>query len=202
MDVKSVYYETELQSRINIRPNQMVPGMNVTKTLLNNLKQDVEKKCTADYYVVSVNKITYMEEGMIDRHNSTAHAIYLVRYSAYICSPTKGQNIVVMYDSAVPDKLLVKNDPIYAFVSHDEVPKNIFGVENNNIIYKAENRPIGKDDYLVVQVERTEFVQNSRQIIVKAKLLNVASEKEIKLYKKQQQNLLDPDIKEMDGEFI
>ena len=202
MDVKSVYYETELQSRINIRPNQMVPGINVTKTLLNNLKQDVERKCSADYYVVSVNKITYFEEGMIDRHNSTGHAIYIVRYSAYICSPTKGQNIVVKYDSAVPDKLLVKNDPIYAFISHDEVPKNIFDVENNNIIYKVENRPIGKDDYLIVQVERTEFVQNSRQIIVKAKLLNIASEKEIKLYKKQQENLLDPDIKAMDGEFI
>jgi len=205
--VKSVYYHTELESRINLRPNQMIAGFDISEVLLSNLRADMEKKCSSDYYVVAINEITEFYYGMIDRNNSTGHAIYRVKYKAYICSPAKDQKIVVKYDAKIPDKLSATNGPMFIMISDEAVPDALFTINQNgdssDLLYKPENRIIGPDDYLLVQVERTQYTQNEKTIIVGAKLLGLATAKEIKEYHKQERMILDPEIAEYnDSDYI
>lgn len=202
--VKSVYYETELASAINLRPDQMLPGFDVAQTLLENLRADVEKKCNSNSYVVSVKNLTHYEHGMIDRNNSTGQAIYRVRYAAYICAPTQGQILTVKYSMKIPKILSASCDPIVALIDDEAISTTHFKVEHDSIYSLEQKRTIGVDDYLSIQVDRTEYIQGDNRIIIGAKLLKLASEKDIKEYKKQQTMLIKREMSEMSdvNEFI
>jgi len=201
--VKSVYYETELESMINIRPDQMIPGFDIVQVLLDNLRNDIEKKCNSESYIASIMNLTDYKHGMIDRNNSTGHAIYKVRYRAYICSPTKGQTLIAKYDTKIPEKLFAMNGPIMVIIPDDAISDSVFSIDaSGDIIFKDEKRKIGIDDYLVVQVERAEYIQNDSKIIIGAKLLGLADKKQIKVFENQQKQLIDTDIEEIEGDFI
>ena len=193
-----LYYRTQLETKVSLRPEQIVGDMD--NHLLKNLKAKVEGKTTEYGIVIKVTKLVDYLNGMIDKINFMSTAVFLVKYECLICSPTKDLEIICVLENIVKGYLIAKNGPIVAAIQFNTIDTKKFEISDKNIISIKTKIPIQKGDYLKLSVISITSNLGEKQMVIMCKLLNLASKEEIKIFMEDQTMITNgnPD----DDEFI
>ena len=195
---KPLYVTTQLEEKIRLDPKHL--DANIERHLLDALKTKVEGKVGKYGIVIKVNKLISHNQGMVSTTDFTGSAIYTVTYSCLMCSVSKDADIICKVINLAKAVIVCTNGPIVVAIFSYDVNNDNFKVENDNIIIKEEKREIKVDDYLKVSISATNITRTigESQLLAAAKLLSMASKKEIETFKKEQKMITntDSDLKE------
>lgn len=195
----NLYYRTQLETKVSLLPEQ-IDG-NMDNHILNNLREKVEKKVIDNGIVLKTTKLVSYDYGMIDKNNSMGTTVYLVKYECFICSPTKNLEIVCVLENIIKGFLIAQNGPIKVAVQFNNIDTRKFAISGNNIIISKSKQNIKKGDYLKVSIIDISNNLGEKNIVVIAKLINLASKDEIASFEEDQQLLIDGSIDD-NKEFI
>lgn len=199
MAQQSLYFQTKLEDKVSLLPSQMVGNME--NYLLQNLEAKVKDKVTEHGIVLKVNRIIEYDYGIISKNNFSGTAIYRVKYECLICSPVKNLSIVCLVENIVKGYIIAKNGPVIVAIPFNNIDSDKFQLTNGNIVYKNNSNNIQKGDYVKVSIINIKTNLNEKKITTIAKLLDMATNDEIKSYENDQLLIVNGDID--DGqEFI
>ena len=179
--LSSPYIDTELYSRILIRPQQI--NNDIYINLKNNLKKKVEKKCNKYGFITKIYKILDFSEGEIVPENFDSSVIFNVKFSCRICLPVTDSYIICKIDLLNKSLIKASNGPIVCIIGVNYINKKIFSLNNKgDIIDNNRNEVIKSNDYIVVNIKGTNFFPGDERIVILGGLQNLATKEEIKNY--------------------
>ena len=196
-ELVSPYVDTELYSRVRLSPLQLNNDLYIH--LKNNLKKKVEKKCCKNGYITKIYKILKYSNGIIIPENFDAAATLNVKYSCRLCRPVENTMIICKID--VMNKVLIKasNGPIFVIIKLNQINDKNFIINNKGeLTYNKNNHILNENDYLKVKILATTFYANDERIITLANLEDIATDKEVKEFYKE--NLDGEKIENIDEE--
>lgn len=182
----SPYIETSLKCPIMLTPTQM--ENNLQLYLKSNLNNALKGKCYLNYgHIIKINKIEEISDGIIEQEDSTCSAKFFVKFSCRLCYPIKNKEIICKIDRM--NKALISgiNGPIKAIITPDKINKDKFFQDNDrNIRIKKTSDILDCGMYIKVLILASTFNHNSDDVIVISHLQDIATEEEIKLFQKEQ----------------
>ncbi len=187
----SLYFKTELEDKVVLKPNQL--NGNLEENILKNLKRKVEKIAIANGIVIKVEKIIKYDYGTIDKQDFRAEVSYNVSYDCLFCSPVENLEIICVVNNLPKGYIIAKNGPVCVGILHSQIDQQKFKIINDTITIIGKNRPLAKGDYLRVSIINRNINPGEQNIITVCKLLDIATDAEIKSYKKDQQALNEDD---------
>lgn len=199
MAQNSLYFLTQLEDKVSLLPNQM--DSNMDDYLLKNLEAKVKGRVTKDGIVLKISRIINYDYGMILKNNFSGTAVYNVKYECLVCSPTKNLNIVCVIENIVKGYIIGKNGPIVIAVPYNNIDAQKFQLSNGQVIYKSNNQPIEKGNYIKVSVININNNLGEKKIMTIAKLLDLATDNDIKMYEDDQAVALNNELDDRQ-EFI
>lgn len=177
MAQKSLYYKTQFETKVSLRPNQI--DHMIDDHIFNNLKRKIDGKAVDNGIVIRTLRLLNYDYGVIDKSGSDGSTIYRVKYECLYCSPTRDMEIVGKIENIVKGYIFCKNGPIIIVV---ELTKNnesgIFKISDTEVKHVATGYVLGRGDYLKLSVLNSADVE-SMQIAVMCKLVNIASKADI-----------------------
>ena len=195
----SLYYRTQLETKVSLLPEQ-IDG-NMDDHMLTNLKAKIEGKCIDNGIVLKINRLIDYEYGMIDKANFMGTTVYKVNYECFICSPTKDLEIICVLENIVKGYLIAKNGPIIVAIQFNNIDTQKFEISGNTIIVSKTKTPIQKGDFLKVSIIRINNNLGEKNIVTMCKLLNLATKDEIKSFEEDQLLVTDGSVDD-NKEFI
>jgi DNA-directed RNA polymerase subunit E'/Rpb7 len=195
----SLYYRTQLETKVSLLPEQI--NGNMDEHLLENLRSKVEGKTMDNGIVLKVIKLVDYDNGIIDKSSFMATTVYNVKYECFICSPTKNLEIICLLENIVKGYLIARNGPVIAAIQFNNIDSQKFEISGNNILFSKTKQPIQKGDYLKVSIINLNSNYGEKNIVTMCKLLNLASKKEIKEFEDDQLLATNGSIDD-DKEFI
>lgn len=180
----NLYYHTELEDKVSLLPEQINGDMN--DSLLSNLRNNIEGKTSEHGIVIKVNNLVSYDYGIIVKSNFMATTVYNVKYKCLLCSPTKNLEFTCVLDNIVKGILVGRNGPVIVAIQFNNIDMQKFKIDGENIVDTHSNKNIKKGDHLKVSVINVKINLKETNMTVICKLLNVASEKDIKKYKEEQ----------------
>ena len=194
----SLYYRTQLETKVSLLPEQ-IDG-NMDDHILENLKAKIEGKTIDNGIVLKINKLIDYSYGMIDKANFMGTTVFPVKYECFICSPTKDLEIICVLENIVKGYLIAKNGPIIVVIQFNNIDMQKFEISGNTIITKSKV-PIEKGNYLKVSIISINNNIGEKNIVTMCKLLNMANKDEILLFEKDQLLVTDGSVND-NKEFI
>jgi len=195
----SLYYQTLLETKVSLLPEQI--NGNMDDHLLANLKAKIEKRVIDNGIVLKINRLIDYDYGMIDKTNFLGTVVYTVKYECFICSPTKNLEIICVLSNIVKGYLICQNGPIVIAIQFNNIDKQKFERNGNNIIHIKNKTPVKKGDHLKVSVISINNNLGEQKITTMCKLLNLADKAEIKRFENDQLLVTNGTIDD-DQEFI
>lgn len=180
----SLYYRTQLETKVSLLPEQI--NGNMDDHILENLKAKIEKKSIDNGIVLKINKLIDYEHGMIDKANFMGTTVFPVKYECFICSPTKDLEIVCVLENIVKGYLIAKNGPVVVAIQFNNINQQKFEISGNTILFTKNKTTIKKGDYLKVSIISINNNLGEKNIVTMCKLLNLATEDEIKAFEEDQ----------------
>ena len=179
--LSSPYIDTELYSRILIRPQQI--NNDIYINLKNNLKKKVEKKCNKYGFITKIYKILDFSEGEVVPENFDSSIVFNVKFSCRICLPVTDTLIICKIDLLNKSLIKASNGPIVCIIGVNYINKKIFSLNNKgDIIDNNRNEVIKSNDYIVVNIKGTNFFPGDERIVILGGLQSIATKEEIKNY--------------------
>ena len=132
-NIVSPYADTELFSRILIKPQQI--NNDIYIHLKNNLKKKMEKKCNKYGYITKIYKILDFSEGEIVPENFDASVIFNIKYSCRICLPVINTKIICKIDLLNKSLIKASNGPIICIIGVNQISSDFSLTLKNEIIY-------------------------------------------------------------------
>lgn len=178
MSQKSLYYKTQFETKISLSPSQI--DHQIDEHILNNLKQKINGKVIDNGIVIRILRLLDYDYGIIDKASSNGSTIYRVKYECLYCSPIKDMEIIGRMQKIVKGYASCANGPIVAVI---ELSKNnessAFKITETEIKHSS-GKVIKEGDYLKLSVISSPDNIENMQLAVMCKLVNIASEAEIK----------------------
>lgn len=181
----SPYFYTYLYTNVTLHPSQF--DNDIYKHLKNNLIRKIQGKCYKQYgHVTKIYKIEELSGGNIVAEDTSASALYKVKFSCKICRPLKKSNIICEVIAINKSLIYLKNGPINVFIFEGNGNINL-----NNFIYDERRNvllanigggkgiPVVAGTYIKIQVISSKIINNSAKILVLGTLENIASKDEI-----------------------
>lgn len=171
----------KLATRVELYPHQM--NSELYLNLKRNLKNSLEGKCNKFGFIHQIIKIEDYSENIINPENFSGNAVYNIQYIANICIPLVKTVIVVRLDNYNKKLILGKNGPIDAIIKITDINLDIFTIRPDGSIWiSSENRELKIGDYLKVYINGKKFYSGDTLIGVTAKVIDLASEEDVKNY--------------------
>jgi DNA-directed RNA polymerase subunit E'/Rpb7 len=184
-NLHSPYIETSLICPIMISPTQMDNKLQLH--LKSNLNNVVKGKCYNNYgYIIKINKIEEMSDGIIEEEDSTCSAKYIVKFSCRLCYPAKNKEIICKIDRMNKALISGVNGPIKAIITPDQINKDYFFTDSErNIRIKETEEILEPEMYIKVLILASTFNHQDTCIITMSSLQNMATEQEIAFYERE-----------------
>ena len=200
-ELVSPYINTELYSKIPLKPHQMNNDLYIN--LKMNLKRKVEKKCNRYGYVTKIFKILNHENGIIHTEDFTATAMYNVKYSARICIPLENTKIVCKLTKMNKVLMIANNGPIMCVMKNTDINNSVFETNNKgNISYIKKNKELKIGDYIIINVRGKKFNFGDDRIMLLGFLEDIADNKNVEKYYEEDLNTNTEEIEANNNEEI
>lgn len=177
----SLYYRTQLETKVSLLPEQ-IDG-NMDEHILKNLKAKIEGKSIDNGIVLKINRLIDYNYGMIDKANFMGTTVYSVKYECFICSPSKDLEIICVLENIVKGYLIARNGPIMVAIQFNNIDTHRFEINENTIFVSKTKVPVQKGDYLKVAIINIKNNLGERNIMTMCKLVNLATKDEIRSFK-------------------
>lgn len=195
----SLYYRTQLETKVSLLPEQITGDMD--KYLLKNLKVKTEGKTNESGIVLRVNKLIDYGDGIIDKINFMGVTVFPVIYECFICSPTKDLEIICVIENIVKGFLIAKNGPVIVAIQYNNIDSKKFEIRNNEVTVIKTKEAIKKGDFIKVSIININSNYGEKHIVTMCKLLNLASKDEIKIFE-DDQTIVSGNNRDDEGEFF
>jgi DNA-directed RNA polymerase subunit E'/Rpb7 len=179
-----VYYKTQLETSVSLLPDQI--DYYIDNHLLQNLKQKMEGKTSEHGIVMKISKIIKYDNGLVDKINLMGTTVFHVTYECLICSPIKNLEIICRIDNIIKGYLVGINGPMIVTIQYNNINTHKFEIKNSEIIEMTTGKKLKQGQYVKATIINTDMSLGERNIIIFAKLNDLANEKEIELYHSQQ----------------
>jgi len=193
----SLYFRTYLESKIVIHPAQM--GAQIEEHLLENLKNKVERRTIDTGIIIHVDRIVEYRSGIIDRTNFSANAIYWVKYECLLCAPTKNLEMICLVENIIKGYLIARNGPVVVAIEFSSIDPQTFEIVNGQVRHLKLGSLVQRGDHLRVVIINVNMNLGETNVVALCKLLDYASQDEVKEFQEEQRMLQEPD---QDEEFI
>lgn len=182
----SPYIETSLRCPIILTPTQM--DNKIQLHLKSNLNNTIKGHCYFNYgYVVKINKLEEISDGIIEEEDSSCSAKFIVKFSSRLCFPVKNREIICRIDRINKELISGVNGPIKAIITSDKINKDKFFIDNErNIRTKSDSKTLEQDMYIKILILASRFRHHDVNIIIISFLQDIATENEIAMFKKEQ----------------
>lgn len=182
MAQQSLYYLTQLKSRVVLLPNQL--NANLKTSLLENLRNEVERKTVDNGVIMKINRIISHDYGIIDRSGFSGSVIYNVEYSCHICSPAENMELVcVLTNSDVEGYLICANGPLIVMVSVNMVESDDFQ-RKGKYITTRDGKELFLGQHLKVSIISYKIAKGQSTVNAYCKLISLPTPEEIAIYEK------------------
>ncbi len=193
----SPYKNIAQYTRIMLEPYQI--NSDIKNQLKINLKKKVEKKCNKNGFVDEVYKILSYGDGIMQPENLSGNVLYNIEYHCRLCLPIENSVIIGQVKVINIELVVVINGPIITFISRDKIDNTIWDISDNFKNKNKENRTLKIDDYVLVQIVNKRINSGDTQIKTTAKLLDFATNEQIKEYfESSKDELVSVDTNEQD----
>jgi len=183
-DISTPYLDTELYSRILIRPQQI--NNDIYINLKNNLKRKVEKKCNKYGFVTKIYKILDFSEGEVVPENFDSSIVFNVKFSCRICLPVSDTNVICKVDLLNKSLIKASNGPIVCIIGINYINENLFSINNKGDVLNINNNEILKPgDHIIVKIKGTNFFPGDERIVILGGLESLPTDEEIQKYYKE-----------------
>lgn len=183
-----LYYQTQLESKVSLLPEQVDADMD--DHLLENLRMKVEGKAIDSGIVLKVNRLIDYNLGIIDKANFMGTTVYTVKYECFLCSPVQSLEMIGIIDVTLKGYLIAKNGPVTIALQYNHIDPQNFEIVENNVVYvsKKDNTktPVKIGDYIKASVINIKNNPGESSIMAFCKLINMASKEEINKFKEDQ----------------
>ena len=142
------------------------------------LQQKVESKCNRYGFIEKVHNIEQYDEDIILPENFSGSATYKISYHCNIIIPIENTIIIGNIKAINPELVIVINGPIVVFIPKANIDTNIWDVGND--FTDKKNVPLKQNDSVKVHLEKVKINQGDIQIKCIGRLMDRASENEIK----------------------
>lgn len=190
----SPYKNIEQYTRVILEPYQM--NSDIKNSLKINLKKKVEKKCNKNGYIDEVYKILHIADGYLPVESLTACGIYDIKYHCKICLPVENSIIISQVKIINQELVATINGPIMTFIPRDNVDSTIWDIIDNYQHKHKKDIKLKIGDFVLIQIVNKRINKNDLQIKSIGKLLDLATEEQIKKYFNTN------DISEQESNFI
>jgi DNA-directed RNA polymerase subunit E'/Rpb7 len=179
MNIISPYKDIRQFTKIKILPHHM--NSDIRNHMKLNLKKKVEKKCNKNGFIDEVYKIENYYSGIIPAENLSGSAIYDIIYQCRLCIPVENSIIIGQIRIINQELIIAWNGPIIIFIPKENIDKNIWDIQDNflNAISKVRLK-INK--FVKIQIINKKINQNDHQINSIGKLLDIATDEEVKQF--------------------
>ena len=200
-EISTPYLDSELYSRILIRPQQI--NNDIYINLKNNLKKKVEKKCNKYGFITKIYKILDFSEGEVVPENFDSSIVFNVKFSCRICLPVSDTNIICKVDLLNKSLIKASNGPIVCIIGINYINENNFTLNNKgDILSVNKNEVLKAGDYIIVKIKGTNFFPGDERIVILGGLESLPTDEEVKIYYKENleiEKIVDDDNNEMDN---
>lgn len=182
MTQKPLYYHAHIDDTALLYPDQL--NGDYETYLLENIRETNEKRVANMKFIIKVNSIVEKKNGVIDMSNFGTNVIVPVKYHCNVCSPQENMIIIARVHNVSIKRLVVaENGPVVVAISGQSIDESKFVHKDNQIFKLSDNKPLDIGDYIKVIIVQTKYVSGSKNIVVSAKLIDMATEEEIRQYK-------------------
>jgi DNA-directed RNA polymerase subunit E'/Rpb7 len=208
MEYSSIFKATELNHRVILAPYQLKPETSnetFEDRILLNLKKQYEGKNNDTGYIASINRIRPDYEcGELDHSSNKGIVIYDITFDCMFCTIKQGDIIVSKITQLnITEMIKSINGPLVIIVQYDAIDTNKFRIQNDGKIQVIKTKKILQvDEYIKIVVIGHRLFKDDKIIVIAAKLVDVASEKDIKKYNKDKEIFNNKIIKNIDNDFI
>jgi DNA-directed RNA polymerase subunit E'/Rpb7 len=196
-------FYTELTVKVSMLPYQL--DSKFDQHLLHNTKNKLEGKTIDSGLVIRVNNILNYNNGIIDKTNFMGTTTMTVECQALICSPQKDQEIVCqIVNVTIKGYLLVKNGSLLVAIRYAQMDAKKFDYDDTGktvkILYKKNEKAslieLKNDMHVKVSLLNIKKNLNARTITADGKLLDIATDSEIKTYEEERAMIMGLDTQE------
>ncbi|AGC01981.1 putative DNA-directed RNA polymerase subunit [Acanthamoeba polyphaga moumouvirus] len=187
----SLYYQTQLENKVSLLPDQMDSEMD--EHLLRNLESKVKGKVTKDGIVLKINRLISYEPGIIPKSNFASTAVYDVKFECLVCSPTINLTIICVVENIIKGYLIAKNGPVTVIIMYNNINNDKFTIVSGNVVYNNNKTAIQKGDYIKVSVVNINSSIDENKILTMCKLIDFATKEEISSFDNDQALIMGDD---------
>ena len=182
---------TNLPGTISLKAKQT--NAQYLEHLLENLKKYLEGTVVNNIYIVKVNEITNIDSNEVSRKNIIGSVDFKIKYSAYACIPKKGDHILMKIENLSAGVIKTKNGPIIGNLvpTVKFIDQSKFSIDNTSAIQYKDGNILKIDDIILIEIITLTFKDQGQNIYLICKLLDMASEDEIKMFDKQNNFIFD-----------
>lgn len=195
----SLYYQTQLETKISLLPEQI--NGDIDENILENLRSKIDTKSIENGIVMRIIKLINYDYGMIDKANLMGTTVYKVKYECLLCSPIADLEMICVVDNMVKGYLICRNGPIVIAIPFINIDTSMFKIVGDNIQHIATNKEIVVGSYLKVSIIDVNNNLGEKKIVAMCKLLNIASKNDIKKFT-EEQDLIENENIDNNVEFI
>ena len=175
----SPYKNTIQYSKIQIQPHQLNSDIkNIMKLVL---RKKVEKKCNKYGFIDEVYKILNYYEADMRPENLSGCCNFDVEFHCKICIPVINTQIIASIKAINQVLVLASNGPIMVFIPKSNIDDNIWD-SYDNFIHKKSKELLKVNSFVKIEVVNARINQLDYQIKVIGKLVDFATDNEVKNY--------------------
>jgi DNA-directed RNA polymerase subunit E'/Rpb7 len=175
--IVSPYKNITQYTKVQIKPHMMNSDIKNNMKLV--LRKKVEKICNKQGFIDEVFKIeSYIEED-IAPENLSGSVNYNIAYHCRICIPIENTQIIAQVKAINQELVLASNGPIMIFIPKDNINSKVWDVTENFLHLKTMTK-LKDNNYIKVEILNKRINQGDFQIKAIAKLIDFATEKEVK----------------------
>jgi DNA-directed RNA polymerase subunit E'/Rpb7 len=175
--IVSPYKNITQYTKVQIKPHMMNSDIKNNMKLV--LRKKVEKICNKQGFIDEVFKIeSYIEED-IAPENLSGSVNYNIAYHCRICIPIENTQIIAQVKAINQELVLASNGPIMIFIPKDNINSKVWDVTENFLHLKTMTK-LKDNNYIKVEILNKRINQDDFQIKAIAKLIDFATEKEVK----------------------
>jgi DNA-directed RNA polymerase subunit E'/Rpb7 len=179
------YFNTYLYSKISVHPSQM--NNDLSKHLKNNLIKRMQGKCYKSYgHITKIYNIQEKKGGTIVPEDTTASALYDVKFGCKLCKPKKGTIIICEIVKMLKSLILLRNGPIdiVIFEGKGHINETNFIYDDKRNMYLAKINedkgvPVKIGTFVEIKVVSAQLENGSQKIMVIGTLEKLATQEQI-----------------------
>jgi len=162
-------------TKISLEPHYL--NNEIYNNIFTVLKKKVEEKCNNNGYIIKVNKIISLSDGIMPVENLNGNVIFNVKYECKICIPIENDIIIGIINILESHLIVCKNGPITIFIPKDNIDSGIWNIPNFTNI--KTDKKLERYDRVKILILTKRKNQNDNQIITIGRLLDIPTKQEI-----------------------